>query len=101
MKYILNDQGEVEACSDVLEWAKWMATHDPTIARDHVTDQVRVSTVFTGFDYGWGLGGAPVLFETMIFGGPYDRWQDRYTSKEAALEGHADAVTRARAGWLP
>ncbi len=77
-----------------------MATHNPTIASDQISAQVRVSTVFTGFDYGWGLGGGPVLFETMTFGGPYDLWQARYTSKESALEGHADAVARAR-GMLP
>jgi hypothetical protein len=54
-----------------------------------------VSTVFTGLDHQW-RDGDPLLFETMIFGGPLDQEQDRYSTWEQAERGHADAVTRAR-----
>jgi hypothetical protein len=37
-------------------------------------------------------GGPRVLWETMIFGLDDDSYQERYTSREAALEGHARAV---------
>ena len=67
--------------------------------RDKVGD-VLISTVFLALDMGMnhlpfdcaGLQYAPVLWETMVFGGRHDSYQVRYTSKEAALEGHAQAV---------
>lgn len=67
-----------------------------------------VSTVFLGIDHGYawifaddeGKEFAPVLWETMIF---RDRgslgYQERYSSRRDALEGHARAVQWAR-GWI-
>ena len=31
----------------------------------------RVSTIWLGLDHQWGEG-PPLIFETMVFGGPYD-----------------------------
>lgn len=45
---------------------------------------------FENFD---NLGGPPLLFETMVFGGPDDQWMDRYTTWEQAEEGHAFVVS--------
>ena len=58
-------------------------------------DNVRVSTVFLGLDHGmpWDKDKTPVLWETMIFGGEHDQYQDRYTSYKDALEGHQKAIT--------
>ncbi len=53
-----------------------------------------VSTVFLGLDHGWGLSDEPVLWETMVFDGPLDDTQVRYTSGAAAIEGHALMVAR-------
>lgn len=50
-----------------------------------------VSTVFLGLDHNWGPG-PPLLFETMIFGGPHDEYQDRYATWDEADAGHAKAV---------
>ena len=47
-----------------------------------------VSTVFLGIDHSW-LGGPPILFETMIFGGQFDEVQKRYCTMEEAIDGHA------------
>jgi hypothetical protein len=59
-------------------------------------DGVRVSTVFLGMDHGWGDRNSPdyqpILWETMVFGGEYDDYQERYTSHEEALEGHQKMV---------
>ncbi len=65
-------------------------THWST-AEDHV-DGVRVSTVFLGRDHDFTGLGKPILWETMIFGGEWDGYQERYTSQEAAIEGHARVV---------
>lgn len=54
---------------------------------------VGVSTVFLVLDHNHSGVGPPVLWETMVFGGPDDMAQRRYSSRDAALEGHAETVT--------
>jgi hypothetical protein len=74
--------------------------HNRVLAQTEV-GPLLVSTVFLGVDHDFG-GGPPVLWETMIFNAPDDHpldgYQDRYTSREAAMEGHARAVVAAREG---
>lgn len=50
---------------------------------------VLVSTVFLGIDHQYD-DGPPVLWESLVFGGPLDGQQRRYTSRDAALVGHQD-----------
>jgi hypothetical protein len=52
--------------------------------------------VFLGLDHRFGGSGPPLLFETMIFGGPLDEEMWRYSSWDAAEAGHAAAVRKAR-----
>ena len=94
-KYVLNEDGQPVICEDVRVWAEWFEHHPEQriVARDAVGDDIVVSTVFLGLDHNWS-GGPPVLWETMIFGGPDDEYQERYTSQEAALAGHATALAR-------
>ena len=47
-----------------------------------------VSTVWTGLDLGFARAAGPVIFETLIFGGPLDGYGDRYSTEAAALAGH-------------
>jgi len=84
-KYVLNGK-EVVPCSDLIEWAKWIESADREVARDDIGD-VRISTVFLGLDHSFGEG-PPLLFETMVFGGPQDQKMDRYSTWEEAEEGH-------------
>lgn len=56
--------------------------------------RVTVSTVHLVLNHSF-MGGPPVLWETMTFGGPLDDEQNRYTSAEAARTGHEEAVTHA------
>ena len=58
---------------------------------------VDISTVFLGLDHSNGEG-PPLLFETMIFGGPLDEEQRRYTTWDEAEAGHAEMVERVRCG---
>lgn len=53
--------------------------------------EVLVSTVFLGIEHGFH-NGKPVLFETMVFGGKHNGYQDRYTSLTEAFEGHETVV---------
>ena len=74
------------------EWAA--AFQENGVAKTDVGD-VSVSTVWLGLDHGHG-GGPPVIFETMVFGGPLDGEQERYSTEAEALAGHAAMVERVR-----
>jgi len=57
--------------------------------------QSRISTVFLSMDHSLaGLigDGTPILFETMVFGGEYDEYQERYYTYDEAEEGHKRIV---------
>lgn len=93
-RYILDENNHPIEVEDLHVWASFMQGHEKNrqIAKDELPGGVRVSTVFLGLDHSFGEVGLPVLWETMIFGGPNDQYQERYTSHEAALEGHARAL---------
>jgi len=68
------------------------------IGRERFTvANVRVSTVFLGLDYSFS-GSEPILFETMIFGGEHDEYQERYSTWGEAETGHQQALTLAKGG---
>jgi hypothetical protein len=100
--YILLDRTPVAV--DLMTWAqavqdryeKTLATQsDPWRVAHSEIGNMRVSTVFLGLDHNLG-GGEPVLFETMIFGGPLNDEQWRYATYADAERGHQEAVTKAR-----
>ncbi len=94
-KYILD--GTTPRQVDLMTWAKWSEDDSKRIVQqDTLPDGVKVSTVFLGLDHSFGMGGPPILWETMIFGGPHDDEQWRYTSHADALAGHATALELAR-----
>lgn len=73
---------------------------DPTrVAIDRIGN-VRVSTVWLGLNHNWG-DGPPLIFETTVFGGTWDQWQERYSTKEQALKGHHRVCEAIRAGEEP
>lgn len=53
---------------------------------------VTVSTVWLGMDHRLSGEGPPLIFETMIFGGPFEGEQWRYATEAEAVEGHRAAV---------
>ena len=91
MKYILENRN-VRACGSPLEWARWFETADRTVAKTKIGAS-EVSTVFLGIDRSFG-GSRPMLFETMVFGGPLDGEQDRYSTWDEAEVGHKRFVER-------
>jgi hypothetical protein len=93
--YVLNADGEIVAAS-LLEWGRYFEAADRHVANDMIGD-VRVSTVFLGIDHSL-YGERPVLFETLVFGGPLDGEMDRYHTKEQASIGHKEMVDRVRGG---
>jgi len=75
-KYIMSDTGEIEEVVDLRAWAQWFGEADRHIEKTKV-GKVEVSTVFLGLDYNFGDTGPPILFETMVFGGPLNGEQER------------------------
>lgn len=83
---------------EMMAWA--LSLEGPGDARKIGADtigDVTVSTVWLGLDHRFGEG-PPLIFETMVFGGPDSDWQDRYTTKEQALAGHERVVAAVKAG---
>lgn len=96
--YKLNAAGEVEPVLDTIEWAAWFETADRQVANTLI-DDVRVSTIFLGLDHNFGSG-KPILWETLVFGGPLNGEMFRYESRPEAVRGHEEMVMRVRGGGL-
>lgn len=94
-KYILKGH-EAVPCNDLLEWAKTFETLDRHVGSDEI-GEVRISTVFLGLDHNWFGEGPPLLFETMIFGGPHNDYQERCSTWDEALIQHKTAVDLVKA----
>ena len=88
--YVLDEQGNPRKTVSLSYWSKWFENSDRHVAKDYI-GCAEVSTVFLGIDHSHG-DGEPLLYETMIFGGKHDGYQDRYPTREKALLGHAEAV---------
>jgi hypothetical protein len=84
-KYILKGH-ETVPCDNLFEWAAWFEIADRRVVETE-KNGIRVSTVFLGLDHSFGRG-KPLLFETMIFGGEHDSYQDRYETWDEAEAGH-------------
>jgi hypothetical protein len=95
MWYTLDNNNKPIAAASITEAAKWLDENlERKVVKQDYVDDVWVSTVFLGLDHAWPKDDVtPVLWETMIFGGEHDQYQDRYTSHEDALEGHKKALT--------
>lgn len=93
--FILNDDHTTTPC-DMLTWACWLeAAGDRRRVAAWEGDGVKVSTVFLGLDHSFGAG-APLIFETLVFGGPLDGEMDRYGTWDEAQAGHDAMVARVR-----
>ena len=94
-QYILDEEGNPQLEYDLAKWGRWMEESPARVLKKTKIDNVEVSTVFLGLYHSFG-GGLPVLWETMIFGGYYDQWQDRYHTREQAVTGHEAACEKVR-----
>ncbi len=101
-KYTLDASGRPQVEDDLMVWARWFETSGDSriVARSELPGEVRLSTVFLGSDHQWG-DGPPLLFETMVFGAPWDESQWRWSTRDAALAGHDRIVAALRNGEAP
>jgi hypothetical protein len=91
--YIL--KGKQPFAVDAMTWARWFEYNisQRRVALTVITPKCNVSTVFLGMNYNFG-DGYPILFETMVFGGPMDQETERYETWAQAERGHAEMVAR-------
>lgn len=71
MHYILDENDNPRCEPELKKWARWFDEADRQVAKEKIGEAV-ISTVFLGIDYNHEREGPPVLWETMIFGGPLD-----------------------------
>ncbi len=99
--WILDAERNPVPARDVFEWARCFERPDRIVAKTEI-GHVRISTVFLGIDHGFpGVHKEPILFETMIFGGKHDGWQQRCATWAQAEAMHAKAVALVRREPLP
>jgi len=94
--YLLDENKKPYKAASLREALKIYENPDMKITKQDYIGDVFVSTVFLGIDHNYENQGDPVLWETMIFGGMYDEYQERYTSHEDALAGHQRALDLAK-----
>ena len=103
--YILKGKEAVPA--ELMEWAQWFAMNDRKVRKtqiQHDHGKVKISTVFLGLDHQFLEGGDPLIFETMVFGEPLDREQNRCSTWEQAEDMHKRMVRQVQTecqkrGW--
>ncbi len=95
-KYYIEDGNGNPVVVDMTTWASSFEVSNRKVAKTKV-GEVEVSTVFLGLNHQFG-DGPPLLYETMVFGGPMDGEQERYSTRAEATEGHAATVKRVAGG---
>lgn len=95
-RYILDEQGKPVVERNLFKWAAWYENAERHVACELIGES-KVSTVFLALDHAFGSE-PPVLWETMVFGGPLNLEQDRCGgSREQAEAMHARMVERVKA----
>lgn len=93
-KYILVDKKPTPE-PNLLKWARWFETAERVVDKTQIGES-KISTVFLGLDHSFSHNGPPVLWETMVFGGKHNQYQDRcagsWEQAEAMHEKTCDMV---------
>lgn len=104
--YILAKDEKTPVPVSLSRWAKWRETADRRVAYyssgfhrggipvDRWDSGISVSTVFLGLDHNLDDKGEPILFETMVFGGPHDGYTKRYSTFVEAINGHEHTISK-------
>jgi hypothetical protein len=91
-RYILKDHEPVR-CEDMQAWGEWMSDAGRWRVAHDTCGPVRVSTIFLGIDHAFkGIDEGPLLFETVIVGGEFDKYMARCGTWADALDQHAGAL---------
>lgn len=83
--YVLKDRQAVPATLE--EWSRFLMSPDRVVGY-WVMESLLISTVFLGIDHNWSDEGPPLLYETLVFGGPMDRHMERTSTWAEAEQTH-------------
>jgi hypothetical protein len=94
--YVLDAECRVVE-ADLMTWAHFFERiENRTVGWTQITSECVVSTVFLGINHQFGKG-PPIVFETLVIGGPLDGEGWRYSSWDDANAGHEGWVRKVRA----
>jgi hypothetical protein len=102
-QYTLDEHHEPVKATSLLSWALWMEKADRQLAYDDLGGFGMVSTIFIGLDQTFHYaeqGARPVLWESLVYHGPHHGSTRKYSSRKAALEGHAALVEMCKSPQL-
>lgn len=97
-QYILDANGNPQPCEDTFVWGEWYEKPlNRRVAWTDLQERGCVSTIFLALDLDFNpmddpLTYRPILWETMVFGGPLNKRVCRYRSRQDAEAGHAEMV---------
>ena len=95
--YILDDERRLVNVKNDEAWFIWFRDIERRlVARDEIDGDVVVSTIFGGIDRSYGRASAPMVFETIVFGGEHDGWEEWSASWAEAELVHAEACAIVR-----
>lgn len=97
-KYILKNRKPVEI-QDLYRWGRWMESAKRRVRKTTLPNNIDVSTIFLGLEHNFGMDGAPIVFETMVFRGDDGGGDERrYTTYADAVAGHKKIVQAIKDG---
>ena len=75
------------------EWSQKLGDYEYQVVKQDTLDNgLHVSTVWLGLNHNFAEG-PPLIFETMVFGGP-EEYQERYATLEEANAGHQTMIEK-------
>ena len=89
----LGPQDGLVPVEDVVTWPHWVPGHEDQRVLLTVLPDLYVSTIDVGFDpRGDDAPGPPLLWETLILGGPLHRREEWHASRDEAIQRHKELV---------
>jgi hypothetical protein len=75
-----------------MDGARLMKGKERIVNQVTLPGEIFISTVFLGLDHRYSGTGPPIVFETMVFGGPNDGYQERCCTWREAKAMHRRVV---------
>ena len=84
----------IRTTAEKMAYYRWYEEPSNRRVAYNETGDTSVSTVFLGIDHRFGEDGPPIVFETMVFGGPMNYHQVRYATWDEAMKGHVETCRK-------
>jgi hypothetical protein len=91
IRYYVLDKNNNPKPVSVDRWA-FTFEHSRRVVKQETVGGIYISTIFLGIDYSFGMGGPPLVFETMAFDPTEEITCRRYSTWNEAVAGHQEIV---------